>query len=104
GVLERVLQLDQRLGPERVAHLGPVERDARDPVRLPVRDVRVFLRGLPARPLGHAPVSVISSPRDAPRPRRARTRPPPRGAVGWPRGRSAPPAAWSRPARRPAPP
>jgi hypothetical protein len=30
--LERVGDLDQRLGPERVAHLGPVDRDLRDPV------------------------------------------------------------------------
>ena len=45
--LERVGDLDQRLRPERVAHLGAVDRDLRDPVRRLVADVLVVARRLP---------------------------------------------------------
>ena len=54
GVLPRpvepVGQLDHCLGPEHVAHLGPVDRDLRDPLGGLEADVLVFARGLPIGP------------------------------------------------------
>ena len=47
GRLERGGDLDQRLRAEGVAHLGPVDRDLRDPVRLLVADVLVLAGRLP---------------------------------------------------------
>ena len=68
GVAKRLLQLDQRLRAEGVAHLGAIEGDARDAVRLPVGDVVVFLDGLPVGPLAHPFLSRLSSGSPAPRP------------------------------------
>ena len=42
GPVERVLQLEQRLRPEGVAHLGPVDRDLGDPLGGVVEDVVVL--------------------------------------------------------------
>ena len=45
--LERVRDLDQRLGTERVAHLGPVDGDLRDPLSRLEADVLVLARRAP---------------------------------------------------------
>src|SRR6185295_8612996 len=45
--LERVRDLDERLGTEGVPHLRPVDRDLRDPVRGLVADVLVVAGRLP---------------------------------------------------------
>ncbi len=47
GVLERLLHLEKGVGPKGVAHLRPVERDARDTVALVVRDVFVRFHFFP---------------------------------------------------------
>ena len=48
GAIERLGELDQRLGPKRVAQLGPVDRDLGDAVRELVADVLVVpAAGLP---------------------------------------------------------
>jgi hypothetical protein len=42
---ERIAQLEERAGPERVAHLRPADRDLGDPVRGLVRHVGPAVRG-----------------------------------------------------------
>ncbi len=60
GALERVRQLDHGFGPERVADLGTVDRDLRDPggflLAELVSDVRVVADRVPADAQGNAPV------------------------------------------------
>ena len=62
GELERVAELEQRAGPERVAHLGPADRDLGDPVGGVVGDVGEAVGGLrlPLRP-GRISVSDLGS-------------------------------------------
>ncbi len=50
GELERVAELEERVGPERVAHLGPADRDLGDAVGGLVADVAVA--GVDRLPLG----------------------------------------------------
>jgi hypothetical protein len=45
--LERVGDFDERLRPEGVVHLGPVDRDLGDAARQLVADVLVFVAGVP---------------------------------------------------------
>ncbi len=52
GVAERLLHLQERVGPEGVADLGAIEGDAGDAVALVVRDVLVRFDFLPVG-LGH---------------------------------------------------
>ena len=46
GELERVAELEERAGPERVAHLGPADRDLGDAVGGVVADVGEAVGGL----------------------------------------------------------
>ncbi len=47
GDIERIRQLEQGLGPERVPHLGPVDRDLGDAFGRLVEDVSVLSGALP---------------------------------------------------------
>ena len=86
GVLARALegggQLDHRLGAERVADLGAVDGDLRDPVAAElVADVLVLGAGRPRHchgPAGYSRAPSLSLPAPRPRPRCA---PPPRACA-----------------------
>ena len=66
-LVERVGQLDQRLGAERVADLGTVDRDLRDPLGRLVADVLV-LPG--SNPFTGIQKSLIAAPNSSPQPAR----------------------------------
>ena len=58
GALERVLELEEGLGPEGVAHLGPADGDLGDPLGGLVADVAVA--GVDDLPVGARAVMTVS--------------------------------------------